>query len=73
VSINGTANDFCNTLEANLDRPVVNETNLQGEFRFRVASPEGAVNEFHEQLREKLGLEITPATRSVELLILEMR
>jgi hypothetical protein len=73
VWIDGTADEFCHKLEANLDRPVVNETNLQGEFRFRAGSPEGMANDFSDRLRDQLGLVITPAKRDVEALIFETR
>ncbi len=36
IFVDGTADDLCRTLEIALDRPVVNETNLQGQFAFRV-------------------------------------
>lgn len=42
ITIDGTVDDFCYELESELDRPVVNETNLQGEFEFHVESTEGA-------------------------------
>ena len=52
-------------LEDTLDRPVVNETNLQGGYDFHLKT-EG--EDFLEQLRTKLGLAITPASRTVEVL-----
>jgi uncharacterized protein (TIGR03435 family) len=73
VSIDGTADEFCHMLEAELDRPVVNETNLQGEFEFRVEDTKGARNDFLEHLREQLGLVVTPAQRNVETLMFDPR
>ncbi len=36
ISIQGTVDDFCHMLEQDLDRPVVNETKLDGVFDFRI-------------------------------------
>ena len=56
-----------------LDRPVVNETNLEGGFKLRVKSSEGQENDFQELLRDQLGLVITPAQRNVEMLVFDPR
>ena len=56
-----------------LDRPVVNETDLKGEFQFRIEDSKGAENDFPERLRDQLGLVITPAQKSAETLVLEAR
>lgn len=60
-------------MESTLDQPVVNETDLKGEFVFRIEDSKGAENDFLERLRDQLGLVITPAQRSVETLVLEPR
>jgi len=73
VSIDGTADEFCHTLEAQLDRPVVNETNLEGKYEFRLESREGPENDFLERLHDRLGLVITPAPRQIETLVFEPR
>jgi uncharacterized protein (TIGR03435 family) len=73
ASANATADEFCHTLEFTLDRPVVNETNLKGEFEFRIEDGKGAENDFLERLRDQLGLVITPAQRIVETLVIEHR
>jgi uncharacterized protein (TIGR03435 family) len=73
VGIEGTADEFCHMLEAVLDRPVVNETNLEGSFKLRVKSSEGQENDFQELLRDQLGLVITPSQRNVEMLVFEPR
>jgi uncharacterized protein (TIGR03435 family) len=72
VSIDGSADEFCHMLEAQLDRPVVNETNLAGEFAFRVESTKGAANDFLTHLRDQLGLVITPAQRNIEALVFDL-
>jgi uncharacterized protein (TIGR03435 family) len=73
LSIDGTADEFCHLLESVVDRPVVNETNLEGEFKFHVERSEGAENVFLEHLRDDLGLVITPTQRNVETLVFEAR
>jgi uncharacterized protein (TIGR03435 family) len=73
ISADGTADEFCHTLEFTLDRPVVNETDLKGEFVFRIEDSKGAENDFLERLRDQLGLVVAPSQRSVEMLVLEPR
>ena len=67
---NTTMDDFCHTLlEGSLDRPVVNETNLQGRFDLQVQAGRGAENNFLELLRTQLNLVVTLAQRNVETLV----
>jgi len=73
VRTDDTADEFCQTLEMKLDRPVVNETNLQGRFEFDVGSGGGAKNDFLERLRNQTGLVIAPAQRKVEILVFRLR
>ena len=73
VSINGTVDQFCHWLESGLDRPVVNETTLEGLFKFDVKSSEGKQNDFLERLRAQAGIVISPAQRNVETLVFEPR
>jgi uncharacterized protein (TIGR03435 family) len=73
LSIDGTADEFCHLLESVLDRPVVDETNLEGEFKFHVERSEGAENVFLERLRDELGLVIASGQRNVEILVFEPR
>ena len=73
ISVEGTVDEFCQTLERRLDRPVVNETNLRGEFAFNVeASPTGK-NDFIARLRDELGLVIESTQRSVKILVFNPR
>jgi uncharacterized protein (TIGR03435 family) len=69
VGMEGTADELCDLLEGELDRPMVNETNLHGEFEFDVKSTEGVENDFLDRLRDQSGLAITPAHRNVEILV----
>jgi uncharacterized protein (TIGR03435 family) len=73
ISADGTADRLCHTLERTLDRPVVNETDLKGEFIFKIEESKGAGNDFLERLRNQTGLVFTPAQRSVETLVLQPR
>jgi uncharacterized protein (TIGR03435 family) len=73
ISLDGTAEDFCHTLEAQLDRPVINETNLRGQFNFHVEDTRSEKNDFLQRLRDQTGLIITPSQRVVETLVFEPR
>ena len=73
ISADGTADEFCHVLETTLDRPVVNETNLKGEFIFHIEDSGGVESNFQQRLREQLGLVITPTQREVEILVIDPR
>jgi uncharacterized protein (TIGR03435 family) len=73
ISMEGTAEEFCKTLERSLDRPVVNETDLQGRFEFRVDRSATSNGDFLARLRDELGLIIEPAERDVQLLVFNPR
>jgi len=73
ISVNGTAKQFCDTLESVLDRPVVNETGLEGNFEWHVEPEGGLGNDFVERLRDQLGLSVAPAKRSVEIIVFDFR
>ena len=73
-----TADEFCKMLERSLDRPLVNETKLDGRFDFQVPDPKFAQDElpkfdFVERLRNQLGLVIAPARRNVETIVYRSR
>jgi uncharacterized protein (TIGR03435 family) len=73
ISVEGTMDEFCHTLESELDRPVVNETDLKGDFVFHVEAGTGVKSDFLDRLRERMNLEITPAQRRVEILVVAPR
>jgi uncharacterized protein (TIGR03435 family) len=73
VSVQGTADEFCRSLELTLDRPVVNETKLEGAFDFDVEASRSEDNDFLDRLRDRLGLVIAPAQRNVEMLVFRER
>jgi hypothetical protein len=73
ISLDGTADELCSTLEEILDRPVVNETNLEGDFEFGVKRGEASASDFLERLRYQVGLIIAPAKRDVGIIIFDFR
>jgi uncharacterized protein (TIGR03435 family) len=65
-------------LEWDLDRPVVNETKLDGKFDFDVKDPELSSQQmpkgdFVQRLRDQLGLVIAPAQRYLETIVYRLR
>lgn len=73
ISIDGTVDEFCHWLESSLDRPIVNETTLEGKFKFDVKSREGNENDFLKRLRSQTGIVVSPAQRNVETFVFEPR
>ena len=73
MSGEGTIEEFCKFLERSLDRPLLNETNLQGLFEFRLDQSPASTGDFLVRLREELGLAIEPAERNVQLLVFNPR
>jgi uncharacterized protein (TIGR03435 family) len=70
---NATMDEFCHTLESNLDRPVVNETNLEGKYDFQVRTGRGQQNDFLERLQSQLNLVVAAAQRNIETLAFQPR
>ena len=68
VAEEGTMDDFCHALEGSLDRPVVNETHLQGRYRVEVQIPADSKTNFLTTLREQTGLVIRPGQRKITFL-----
>ena len=73
ISVEGTIDQFCQLLEMRLDRPVVNETNLSGEFAFHLEPSQTENNDFLDRLRDEVGLVLTPAQRTIETLVFTPR
>ncbi len=73
ISLVGTVDKFCRALEGAVDRPVVNESNLEGEFEFDVKAPPDGENDFLERLHRQLGIVIKPAQKSVEIIAVKAR
>jgi uncharacterized protein (TIGR03435 family) len=72
IALDGTTEQFCRLLEDGLDRPVVDETNLQGEYEFNIQASSQRNNDFLDRLHDQLGLRITPGQRTVEVLVIEL-
>jgi uncharacterized protein (TIGR03435 family) len=73
-----TVDEFCKMLEEDLDRPVVNETKLDGKFDFEVKDPaisaqQTPKGDFVQRLRDQTGLVIAPAQRYVETMVYRLR
>jgi uncharacterized protein (TIGR03435 family) len=73
ISLEGTLDNFCHTLESALDRPVVNETAMQGVYEFNLKSSESSENDFLDRLRDQFNLTIAPAQRRVQIVALKPR
>jgi uncharacterized protein (TIGR03435 family) len=73
IQMEGTVDEFCRLIESELDHPVVNETNLQGDFQFAAESSKGGNNDFLDRLRDQSGLVITPSQRNVQVLVFRPR
>jgi uncharacterized protein (TIGR03435 family) len=67
---NTTMDDFRRDLERSLDRPVIDETGLDGVYDIAVSGNAKNTDEFIHALREQTGIVLTPATRNIEFVIL---
>jgi uncharacterized protein (TIGR03435 family) len=73
VTINGivaaaeSISEFGRTLEPNLDRLLVDDTNLTGSYDFRIGSYRDQ-QELFKLMQEQLGLAVVPAQRKVIVL-----
>jgi uncharacterized protein (TIGR03435 family) len=63
----GTISEFRRTLEPNLDRLLINETNLPGAYDFKIGEYRSR-EELFQLLRIQLGLVVTPSRRNIEIL-----
>jgi uncharacterized protein (TIGR03435 family) len=60
--------DLCSALESHLDRPVIDETGLEGSYDFQVGG-ENDSEHFFQILRDDLGLQMAPGKRDVTMLV----
>ncbi len=63
----GTISEFRRTLEPDLDRPLVDETNLKGSYDFKIGNYANQ-QELFKLLHEQLGIMVTAAQRKVTML-----
>jgi len=73
IFLTGTIDEFCKTLERALDRPVVNDAGFEGTFRFDLKASEDDDNNFLDRLRDELDLDLVPAQRRVEVVVVKPR
>lgn len=60
---------FVQTLEDMAGKPVLDETGLTGRFDWQMEYKDGDAESFLQAVREQLGLDLTPARREVEVLV----
>jgi uncharacterized protein (TIGR03435 family) len=60
---------LCSAIENQLDRPVIDETGLLGEYDFGVHSDGNSDEEFFRALQDQLGLVVTLENRDVTMLL----
>jgi uncharacterized protein (TIGR03435 family) len=66
-----TVAELCDMLEGALDRPVVDETGIEGRFQIRLAGTAASNEEFFRMLDEQFGLVLTPGRRTVTTLVVQ--
>ena len=69
TGISSSMEDFRRALEEGLQCPVVDETELTGNYDFQIRGEARTTQEFLAMLRDELGLVVAPARRSVEMVV----
>ena len=69
MSAMSTVAQLCEMLEATLDRPVIDETNLNGTYDLNIRTQAESGEQFLHALCDRLGLAATPARRNVTMLV----
>ncbi len=64
-----TMDDLRQTLEQELNRPIVDETNLDGAYEITVQGKAPHNDDLLQMLREQAGIVLTPAQRKTEMLV----
>ena len=64
--------DFRRALEDGLERPIIDETELDGTYDLKVHGEATSTEEFFGMLRVQLGLMLTPERRNVEMLVIRL-
>ena len=73
IFVEGTTGAFCRALERQLDRPVVDETRLPGEFSFQLDAGHDPQNDFLKRLHDQLHLDVAAAERRVTVIAVKPR
>jgi uncharacterized protein (TIGR03435 family) len=69
MSAASTVVELCEMLEATLDRPVIDETHLDGTYDLNIRTQAESGEQFLHALCDRLGLAATPARRNVTMLV----
>jgi uncharacterized protein (TIGR03435 family) len=69
MSATSTVAQLCEMLEATLDRPVIDETNLDGTYDLNIRTQAESGEQFLHAVCDRLGLAATPARRNVTMLV----
>ena len=64
--------DLAGQLEVILDKPVLDETGLVGQYDWEFAYDPGNPESLLDAVRQKLGLQITAARRTIEVLVAQL-
>jgi uncharacterized protein (TIGR03435 family) len=64
-----TMHDLAQTLEQHFQKPVVNETGLNGAYSLNLETEAGTTSEFLAALKQTFGLALTPARRAITTLV----
>jgi uncharacterized protein (TIGR03435 family) len=59
-------------LERGLHRPVIDETDLKGEYNLRTDGHAKSTEEFLKKLKDQTGLDVFPGRRSLEILVFRL-
>jgi uncharacterized protein (TIGR03435 family) len=69
MSATSTMAQLCEMLEETLDRPVIDETNLDGTYELDIRTEATSGEQFLHALCDRLGLAATPARRKVTMVV----
>ena len=69
ISATSTVAQLCEMVEATLDRPVIDETNLDGTYDLDIRTQAESGEQFLHALCDRLGLAATAARRNVTMLV----
>ena len=64
--------EFRRALEDGLERPIIDETNLDGTYDLATKESANSTEEFLGMLRDQLGLVLTPENRNIEMLVIRL-
>ena len=65
IVLNGSTSALAEVLERRLDRPVINETGIDGRFDFRISWDEGDIQSLRDTLSTEFGLELRSERRQI--------